>query len=83
MLLLNQFGYDCNGTLVLDSFTTNITEIIDVYGLCKVGSPIYFDLTGRKVNDKGDLAPGIYIVVQKWSNGNITTQKVFLNSWSQ
>ena len=84
-LLLDQFGYSCDGILIEDNFITNVIEdeIIDVYGLCKVGPPIYFDLTGRKVNDKGDLAPGIYIVVQKWSNGNITTQKIFLNSWSQ
>jgi len=81
-LFLNQYGYDCNGILVEDNFTANVTEIMDVNGLCKIGSPIYFDLTGRKVNDKGRLAPGIYIVVQNWSNGNITTEKVFLNSWN-
>ena len=62
-LFLNQYGYDCNGILVEDNFTANVTEIMDVNGLCKIGSPIYFDLTGRKVNDKGRLAPGIYIVV--------------------
>ena len=59
--------------------TTNVTEIID-NGVCKVGPPIYFDIAGRKVNEKGDLAPGIYILVQKWSNGNMTTKKIFLNS---
>lgn len=86
-LFLNQYGYDCNGILIEDNFITNVTEIIqtneliDPSGLCKVGPPIYFDLTGRKVNDKGRLAPGIYIVVQNWSNGNITTEKVLLNSW--
>jgi len=48
--------------------------------VCKVGPPIYFDIAGRKVNEKGDLAPGIYIIVQKWSNGNMTTKKIFLNS---
>jgi len=59
--------------------TTNVTETID-NGVCKVGPPIYFDIAGRRVNEKGDLAPGIYILVQKWSNGNITTKKIFLNS---
>jgi len=88
-LFLNQYGYDCNGILIEDNFVTNVTDIIptgeniDTPGLCKVGSPIYFDLTGRKVNDKGRLAPGIYLVVQNWSNGNITTEKIFLNSWSE
>ena len=81
-LFLNQYSYDCSGILVEDNFTANVTEIIDVNGLCKIGPPIYFDLTGREVNDKGRLAPGIYIVVQNWSNGNITTKKVFLNSWN-
>ena len=56
-------------------------EIMDANGLCKVGSPLFFDLAGRKVNDKGRLAPGIYLVVQNWSNGNVTTEKIFLNSW--
>ena len=82
---------DCNGILVQDNLTTNVTEIIPskvkplqiLVELCKVGSPLYFDLTGRRVNDKGRLAPGIYIVVQNWSNGNITTEKVLLNSWRQ
>jgi len=68
---------------------TNVTEmdfeddrlITDINGLCKVGSPLIFDLAGRRINDKGRLAPGIYLVVQSWSNGNITTEKIFLNSW--
>lgn len=83
-LLLNQFGYSCNGILVEDSFITNVVEgeIIDVYGLCKIGPPMYFDLTGRKVNNKGRLTPGIYIVIQNWSNGDITIKKIFLNSWN-
>jgi len=82
-LLLNQFGYSCDGILIEDNFIANVTEIMDVNGLCKIGPPIYFDLAGRKVNDKGRLAPGIYIVVQNWSNGSITTKKVFINSWQQ
>jgi len=81
-LFLNQYSYDCSGILVEDNLIANVTEIMDVNGFCKVGPPIYFDLAGREVNNKGRLAPGIYIVVQNWSNGNITTKKVFLNSWN-
>jgi hypothetical protein len=84
MLLLNQFGYDCNGVLVADNSTTNVTEILNevhTLGACNVKPPIYFDLTGRKVNEKGRLAPGIYIVVEEDSNGKTTSKKVFLNSW--
>ena len=82
ILLLNQFGYSCDGILIEDNFTTNVDvtegEVTDVYGLCKIGSPLFFDLAGRKVNSKGRVAPGIYLVVQSWSNGNVTTEKIFL-----
>ena len=81
-LLLNQFGYSCDGILVEDSFISNVTEILNQtfnLGVCNVKPPIYFDLTGRKVNEKGRLAPGIYIVVEEDSNGKTTTKKVFLN----
>jgi hypothetical protein len=97
--LLNIYGTDCfTGENILGAppdwvadYLTDVTEIdleneeeiIDTNGLCKVGSPLLFDLTGRRVNDKGRLAPGIYLVVQNWSNGNITTEKIFLNSWSR
>ena len=60
MLLLNQFGYDCNGVLVADNSTTNVTEILNevhTLGACNVKPPIYFDLTGRKVNEKGQISP--------------------------
>ena len=97
LYLLNIYGTDCfTGENILGAppgwvmdYITNVTEIdledegliTDVNGLCKVGSPLIFDLTGRRINDKGRLAPGIYLVVQSWSNGNITTEKIFLNSW--
>ena len=85
-LLLNQFGYSCDGILVEDSFTSNVTELLDEIpnlGACNVKPPIYFDLTGRRVNEKGRLAPGIYIVMEEDSNGKITSKKIYLNSWSQ
>jgi len=44
-------------------------------------SQIYYDLSGRKVNDKARLSPGIYLVVENWSNGTATTRKIFINSW--
>ena len=97
LYMLNIYGTDCfTGQNVLGAppewamnYTVDVTEmdledeglITDAHGLCKVGSPLIFDLTGRRVNDKGRLAPGIYLVVQSWSDGNITTEKIFLNSW--
>ena len=99
LYLLNIYGTDCfTGENILGTppgwvmdYMTNVTEIdfederfnTDIYGLCKVGSPLIFDLTGRRINDKGRLVPGIYLVVQRWSDGNITTEKIFLNSWRQ
>jgi len=85
-LLLNQFGYSCDGILIEDSFTSNVTELLDKIpnlGACNVKPPIYFDLTGRRVNEKGRLAPGIYIVMEEDSNGKITSKKIYLNSWHQ
>ena len=99
LYLLNIYGTDCfTGQNVLGTppgwvadYLADVTEIdlenegeiTDINGLCKIGSPLFFDLAGRQVNNKGRLAPGIYLVVQNWSNGNITTEKIFLNSWSQ
>jgi len=60
---------------------TEVTEPVINDKICLLGPPLYFDLHGRQVNDKGRLAPGIYLVVKKWSNGKITTEKIFLNSW--
>ena len=99
LYLLNIYGTDCfTGQNVLGTppgwvadYLADVTEIdlenegeiTDINGLCKIGSPLFFDLAVRQVNNKGRLAPGIYLVVQNWSNGNITTEKIFLNSWSQ
>lgn len=89
LYLLNIYGTDCfTGQNVLGTppdwvadYLTNVTEPVINDKICLVGPPLYFDLHGRQVNDKGRLAPGIYLVVEKWSNGEITTKKIFLNSW--
>ena len=59
---------------------TNVTNPPS-YGGGGVISQIYYDLSGRKVNDKARLSPGIYLVVENWSNGTATTRKIFINSW--
>ena len=83
-LFLNQYGYDCNGILVADS--EDITSSIDYY-IYQAGGKItqseLFDLQGRRVNDKGTLPEGIYIIKQYWDNGFITTKKLYLNIWNQ
>jgi len=91
--IINWFGYDCiEGTFIegitapdwiwayLD--TSNVTEFPEFTNRgCLLEPPTYFDLAGRKVNDEADLPTGIYIVIEKWSNGDIITKKILLNSW--
>jgi hypothetical protein len=83
-LFLNQYGYDCNGNLVLDS--EEATTSIDYY-IYQAGGKItqseLFDLQGRRVNDNGTLPEGIYIIKQYWDNGFITTKKLYLNTWNR
>ena len=89
LYLLNIYGTDCfTGENILGAppgwvmdYITNVTEPVINDKICLLGPPLYFDLHGRQVNDKGRLAPGIYLVVEKWSNGETTTKKIFLNSW--
>ena len=90
LYLLNIYGTDCfTGENILGAppgwvmdYITNVTEPVINDKICLLGPPLYFDLHGRQVNDKGRLAPGIYLVVEKWSNGETTTKKIFLNSWN-
>ena len=88
LIFLTYYGYDCFTGEFYDyepeeilNVLSNVTELNE--GVCNVKPPIYFDLMGRKVNNKGRLAPGIYIVVEENSNGQTTSRKVYLNSWSQ
>ncbi len=90
LTFLNYYGYICAtgefmnweipGEIV--NLLTNVTEaeIID-YGACNTKPPMYFDLTGRRINEKGRLSPGIYIVVEENLNGKTTSKKIFINSW--
>lgn len=80
-LLLNNYGYDCNGTLVLDSKETTSIDYYIYQSGSKITQSELYDLQGRRVEDKGRLPEGIYIVKQYWDNGFITTKKLYLNSW--
>lgn len=76
-------GWIVNDMMSYGQTVTNVTEIdrnVDIGdgGNCVVGDPLYFDLVGRSINVYGDLAPGIYIVVERWSNGNVTSRKVYI-----
>lgn len=73
--ILNLFNQEF-GLIITEVTENNIDD-----GICLVGPPLYFDLSGRKVNDKARLSPGIYLVVENWSNGTTTTRKIFINSW--
>lgn len=88
-LLLNNYGYTCDGDIIINDnliegnnneLYTSIDVILYENGNYITQSELY-DLQGRKVNDKGRLIDGIYIVKQYWDNGFITTKKLYLNSW--
>ena len=82
--LLNLYGtncYDQQNIIENPLLITNVTEVTD-NKVCRVGPPLYFDINGRQVNNKGRLAPGIYLIIEKWSNGETTTKKIFLSSWN-
>lgn len=80
-LFLNNYGYDCDGNILLDSDIT-LDVILHESGSYITQSELY-DLHGRRVDDKAILPEGIYIVRQYWDNGFITTKKLYLNSWRQ
>jgi hypothetical protein len=91
LTFLNYYGYNC---ATGEYYTTeipeevfnmiaNVTEldnkpVADMSNACIVGDPMFFDITGRAISVYGDLAPGIYIVVENWSNGNTTSRKVYI-----
>jgi len=89
IIMINNFGYNCftgefiDGVIVPDWIWSylNMTEVTENIGgietICLLGPPTYFDLLGKKVNDKGRLAPGVYLVVENWSNGQVTSRKEF------
>ena len=88
-LLLGVYGTTCfdqmnqseTGQIAADA--TNVTEIENTLiagGRCIVGDPLYFDLTGRQVM-VGDLSQGIYIIVENWDDGSVTTRKVFIGGF--
>lgn len=74
-----EWVFDC----INNNSCFNITNVTNPpsYNGGGVISQIYYDLSGRKVNDKARLSPGIYLVVENWSNGTATTRKIFINSW--
>ena len=91
LTFLGYYGYICaTGEFMnwelpgeIANLLTNVTEpddkpAADMNGVCIVGDPMFFDITGRAISVYGDLAPGIYIVVENWSNGNTTSRKVYI-----
>jgi hypothetical protein len=78
-LLLDNYGAACaEGEFQNKDLTINNEQN---EGACLVGPPLYFDMLGNQVKYSADLPTGIYIVVEKWSNGDIITKKILLNSW--
>ena len=61
---------------------SNITEIRDPNCVVLLYSEV-FDLMGRKTNQNATLTPGIYIIVEYYSNGDIITKKIYLQGNNQ
>lgn len=74
MFLLSNYGTICTGGFISESID-NVTEPLPsnhrIAGTC-----MYFDVSGRQV-EPGDLSQGIYIIVEQWSDGTVSTKKVF------
>ena len=78
-ILLDNYGLICTEETIQNKDLTINNEQNE--GACLVGPPLYFDVLGNQVKYSADLPSGIYIVVEKWSNGDIITKKILLNSW--
>ena len=75
---IQHFGYDCeSGNLVNDSFL--MLKVLDNLEKNILINYQILDISGRKVNDKARLMPGIYIVVYEWKGGVFTTNKIYLS----
>jgi hypothetical protein len=78
---LQNYSMDCETGEFLQitqqevNFPTNIIE--DKYTYIQ-GTKI-FNLLGREINDKARLTPGIYLVIEIWSDGQTKTRKIFVN----
>ena len=75
-------GFNPKTFVIIDNCydVTNVTELTPFVvndSMCRIGEPIYFDISGRQV-PQGNLSQGIYIVVEFWDNGLITSRKVFI-----
>jgi hypothetical protein len=57
---------------------SNITEIKDP-NCIEIIYKEFYDIMGRKTNQDATLTPGIYIIVEYYSNGDIITRKIYLH----
>ena len=57
---------------------SSVTEIRDPDCVVLLYSRV-FDLMGRETNRNATLTPGIYIIVEYYSNGDIFTKKIYLH----
>ena len=78
---LQNYSIDCETGELLQftqqeiNFPTNIVE--DKYTYIQVTK--IFNLLGREINDKERLTPGIYLVMETWSDGQTKVRKTFIS----
>jgi hypothetical protein len=79
--VFNPVSLDISMTIIDNCYdVTNVTELTPFViddSMCRIGEPIYFDISGRQV-PQSNLSQGIYIMVEFWDNGSITSRKVFI-----
>jgi len=79
--LLQNYAIDCETGEALQfnnegiNLPTNIIEDKNTY----IKKTKIFNLLGREINDKARLTPGIYLVMETWSDGQTKIRKIFLN----
>ena len=74
MTFLEYYGMDCTTGSIIDMpkpqpiIEKSISEVIKTY---------IIGIDGRVISDVSRISPGLYIIKTEWSNGFITTKKIF------
>ena len=77
-ILLDNYGTICTEGLIENKDLT-----VGKIGTNGIDSYMVFDLLGNRINDESRLAPGIYIIVEYYSNGDIISKKIYLQGNEQ
>lgn len=74
--MFQYYGTYCDGTEIAEQFNTKDLLIMLENDLINI---YWTDVYGRVYNEYGDLAPGVYIQVEEYIDGQIISRKIFIN----